>query len=169
MPGTTLNDNQTAVISQLIARVERLERAILNLVQPNANVAGSNYWTVAGGDFTIDNTTAPAYNAFEVFVDADGGVGQVTVGPTGYAANMFMTGSTASSGASEVFINANWNGTTRARIRLDAVVGGGSGDGIISILSDAIGFYGVTPVQRAAIPSTLADVITILQNLGLCH
>jgi hypothetical protein len=34
MPGTTLNDNQTAIIAKLIARVERLERAINNLVSP---------------------------------------------------------------------------------------------------------------------------------------
>lgn len=32
-----------------------------------------------------------------------------------------------------------------------------------------LGFYGVTPVPRAAHPTTLADVITILQNVGLCH
>lgn len=31
-----------------------------------------------------------------------------------------------------------------------------------------IGFYGVAPVNRAAHPVTLADVITLLTNVGLC-
>lgn len=32
-----------------------------------------------------------------------------------------------------------------------------------------LGFYGVAPVDRAAHPTTLADVITLLTNLGLCQ
>jgi hypothetical protein len=32
-----------------------------------------------------------------------------------------------------------------------------------------LGFYGVTPVVKAATPTTLADVILLLQNLGLCN
>lgn len=31
-----------------------------------------------------------------------------------------------------------------------------------------VGFYGTTPVSQAAHPTTLADVITLLTNLGLC-
>jgi hypothetical protein len=34
--------------------------------------------------------------------------------------------------------------------------------------SNAIGFYNETPITKQSTPSTLTDVITILQNLGLC-
>lgn len=40
--------------------------------------------------------------------------------------------------------------------------------GAIAIASNELGFFGATPVPQAAHPTTLADVITILQNLGLC-
>lgn len=36
-------------------------------------------------------------------------------------------------------------------------------------VGDFLGFYGVAPVTRAAHPTTLAQVITLLTNLGLCN
>jgi hypothetical protein len=40
--------------------------------------------------------------------------------------------------------------------------------GSIQLNGATIGFYGAAPVGRAAHPVTLADVITLLTNLGLC-
>jgi hypothetical protein len=39
----------------------------------------------------------------------------------------------------------------------------------IALNSQRLGFYGVAPVARAAHPTTLAQVITLLTNLGLCN
>jgi len=38
----------------------------------------------------------------------------------------------------------------------------------LELTTTKLGMYGVTPVVQAATPSTLAEVITILQNLGVC-
>ncbi len=38
----------------------------------------------------------------------------------------------------------------------------------VTFTSNTLGFYGATPVAKAAHPVLLSDVITILQNLGLC-
>jgi hypothetical protein len=61
MPGTTLNTNLTDVVSKLVARVERLERAIQNL---NASRPGSGFpvgpLTVGGVTYEIAADSAPA-------------------------------------------------------------------------------------------------------------
>jgi hypothetical protein len=49
-------------------------------------------------------------------------------------------------------------------------IGDGTGRGYWtpSVRSATLGFYGALPVPQAAAPTTLANVITILTNLGLC-
>ena len=43
-----------------------------------------------------------------------------------------------------------------------------NGNVVVGGTGSDLGFYGATPVPQAAAPTTLAQVITILTNLGLC-
>lgn len=38
----------------------------------------------------------------------------------------------------------------------------------LSVTNNSLGFFGSTPVTKQALPVTLSDVITLLQNYGLC-
>jgi hypothetical protein len=61
--------------------------------------------------------------------------------------------------------------TRKSRISLSAYDSGGVREGLRiegSGTQALLGFYGVNAVPKAAAPTLLADVITILRNLGLC-
>lgn len=47
-------------------------------------------------------------------------------------------------------------------------IGGAGAEVTCALNGDTLGFYGTTPVAQAGTPTTLGDVITILQDLGLC-
>lgn len=73
-------------------------------------------------------------------------------------------------------IVAKWSTTTHAtrkgQLDISADDFTGTSRVGVSVGSDGtqalVGFYGATPVAKAAAPTTLSDVITILRNLGLC-
>ncbi len=69
-------------------------------------------------------------------------------------------------GAASIYFREDTSGTTRIySSATDDLTIESAADVLID--SANLGFYGLTPVVQAAAPVTLADVITVLQNLGL--
>lgn len=101
----------------------------------------------AATDTNLYRDSANVLKTDDKFVAVDG----IEVGNSGYA---------ISAGAGTIDISgANLYVTTNLSVDGNVNLGNDAGD--------LIGFYGATAVAQQAAPVTLADVITVLQTLGL--
>ncbi len=123
-------------------------------------VCGDSYGTANGGGIVINAGTALGSGVGgSVAINAGTGAG-------GVGGAVAIDGGTSSSttGGAVSIDGGDGSGAADGTVTL----GGIRGDVQISRAAGAVGFYGATPVVQAAAPVLLSDVITILQNLGLC-
>lgn len=102
---------------------------------------------------------------------------EALVSLSGVASNNVALGAGAGggciSGESNVFIGTNAGVAETGSGKLYIANNGTTAlvQGVMSEMaaSQELGLYGVAPVKRAAHPTTLAEVITILKNIGICE
>lgn len=148
----------------------------------NANVTGNHntyigYISGPGVPTQLDNTTAIGAGALVTESH------QIVLGTSAdYVAfpgkTAFRRLSSTSTDRSVAYVDAGFTVSTDASYRgyvrlsaqdFNATAGGREGVRVGTNGTAAmLGFYGATPVVKAATPTTLADVILLLQNLGFC-
>lgn len=128
----------------------------LNSYMSGAIGIGINRGGSSGGAFTVDNNGGDP----TIFLD-DTALG-LSVGSGGTTVTLSTSGLSLVSGAHSVLIQSNLitledNASTKI-IKIGATSGSQIG----------LGFWGVVPILQPSAPTTLADVIAILTNYGLC-
>lgn len=116
-------------------------------------VDGANTYEVSGASNSL--------GVVESFTGTDG------------QASVTLTNTTKDAATADLFAKADAGPSALIEASTTAAHGRGhidtNGATMIDAIDATLGFYGVTPVVRAAHPVLLADVIAILTNPGLCN
>ncbi len=144
-----------------------------------ASLTGLGQTTAPGGltqdgDFTIEDKTGLGFD-----YNGPGGVTLSVQQPAGYPpgpGGVTIVDSIGGGilieeqGAGQLSIDGYGTGGISMLTRgAEINVSSGGGNLQVGNSGDLIGFYGATPLAQQAAPTTLAEVITILTNLGLCQ
>jgi hypothetical protein len=122
-----------------------------NLVELDAT-NGSMFLTSFNGDIWIQPFGVNGATPAQLIVQAQGAIS-------------VESGIGTAAGLSSITINADGDLILRCNGTNHILLTGGP---VQYAATTQVGFFGATPVNKAAAPVTLADVITILRNLGLC-
>jgi hypothetical protein len=142
-----------------------------------------------GGSISIDSSETYIGDAFGDYISLEGGNVEMYAGTqvflsdnTGDTITLDFGVALIDGAGDQLFLNGGYayiedsggdyvqcnNGT----ITIQTTLGGATSlvldGGSVVFTNLSLGFYGHTPAAQASTPVTLSDVITILQNLGLC-
>ena len=185
MPGTTLPANLTDIVSKLVARVERLERAIQNLTASKTSGSGFPVGPYDDGTATYEMYVfAPGFLVTSATDDGSGNKAlqaQLANATTAQSIQDAAVGSdlarvdaAATTTYGEAALTATNNASASAQVRVRST---NSGTQIVDVTGTTItighaptlvlGFFGVGGSAQVATPATLGDVIALLQAYGL--
>lgn len=144
---------------------------IIKLVAPNSNSftpfpSDTSMITSDGGLLFYANYLGSYVPSLSMTAAGDFAVGGRSVALSAFDSSLDWLGGISSNGTgiTAVFQGDNVGGVP-AQVILSS---SGSATGSVQISCTHLGFHGVTPVPMASPPTTLADVITLLQDVGLC-